>query len=65
MDRAVLEGDPRVIEGMLIAAYAIGSDEAWLRSRPSIPNASPGWKTPAGTGPQGQLSGQKYLRDWL
>jgi NADH:ubiquinone oxidoreductase subunit F (NADH-binding)/(2Fe-2S) ferredoxin/NAD-dependent dihydropyrimidine dehydrogenase PreA subunit len=40
MDRAVLEGDPHtVIEGMLIAAYAIGADEAYIYVRAEYPIA--------------------------
>ena len=34
MDRAVIEGDPhRVIEGVAIAAYAIGADKAYIYIR--------------------------------
>ncbi len=40
MDRSVLEGDPHsVIEGMLIAAYAIGADEGYLYCRAEYPLA--------------------------
>lgn len=40
MDRAVLEGDPHaLIEGMLIAAYAIGSDEGVVYVRAEYPLA--------------------------
>jgi len=40
MDRAVLEGDPHtVLEGMLIAAYAIGADEAYIYVRAEYPIA--------------------------
>ncbi|MCL1806871.1 MAG: NADH-quinone oxidoreductase subunit NuoF [Oscillospiraceae bacterium] len=40
MDRAVIEGDPHaVIEGMLIAAYAIGSDEGIVYVRAEYPLA--------------------------
>ncbi len=40
MDRSVLEGDPHaVIEGMLIAAYAIGSDEGYIYVRAEYPLA--------------------------
>ncbi len=40
MDRAVLEGDPfRVIEGMLIAAYAIGADKGYVYCRAEYPLA--------------------------
>jgi len=40
MDRSVLEGDPHaVLEGMMIAAYAIGADEAYIYARAEYPLA--------------------------
>lgn len=40
MDRSVLEGDPHsVLEGMLICAYAIGSDEGYVYVRAEYPLA--------------------------
>ena len=40
MDRSVLEGDPhRVVEGMLIGAYVIGSDEGYIYCRAEYPLA--------------------------
>ncbi|MCD6329639.1 MAG: NADH-quinone oxidoreductase subunit NuoF [Candidatus Cloacimonetes bacterium] len=40
MDRSVLEGDPHeVLEGMLIAAYAIGSDTGFIYCRAEYPLA--------------------------
>ena len=40
MDRAILEGDPhRIIEGMLIAAYAIGASEGYVYCRAEYPLA--------------------------
>ena len=40
MDRSILEGDPNaVIEGMIIAAYAIGADEAYIYCRAEYPKA--------------------------
>ena len=40
MDRAVLEGDPfRVLEGMLIAAYAIGASRGYIYCRAEYPLA--------------------------
>jgi bidirectional [NiFe] hydrogenase diaphorase subunit len=40
MDRSVLESDPhRVIEGMLIAAYAIGANEGYIYVRAEYPLA--------------------------
>jgi len=40
MDRLVLESDPhRVIEGMAIAAYAVGAEEGWFYVRSEYPLA--------------------------
>ncbi|MCK8816043.1 NADH-quinone oxidoreductase subunit NuoF [Natroniella sulfidigena] len=40
MDRSLLEGDPhRIIEGMVIAAYAIGADEGYVYVRAEYPLA--------------------------
>ncbi|MDR2780118.1 MAG: NADH-quinone oxidoreductase subunit NuoF [Synergistaceae bacterium] len=40
MDRSVLEGDPhRVIEGMIICGYAVGSDEGYIYCRAEYPLA--------------------------
>ncbi|AIS53103.1 electron bifurcating hydrogenase subunit HydB [Thermoanaerobacter kivui] len=40
MDRSVMEGDPhKVIEGMMIGAYAIGSDEGYIYVRAEYPLA--------------------------
>ena len=40
MDRSVLEGDPHaVLEGMAIAGYAIGADEAYVYVRAEYPLA--------------------------
>ena len=40
MDRSVLESDPHsVLEGMLIAGYAIGADEAYIYCRAEYPKA--------------------------
>lgn len=40
MDRSLLEGDPhRVIEGMIIGAYAIGADEGYIYIRAEYPLA--------------------------
>ena len=41
MDRSILEGDPHaVIEGMAIAAYAIGADEGYIYVRAEYPLAT-------------------------
>jgi len=40
MDRSLLEGDPhRIIEGMIIGAYAIGADEGYIYIRAEYPLA--------------------------
>lgn len=40
MDRSVMEGDPhKLLEGMAIAAYAIGSDESYIYVRAEYPLA--------------------------
>ncbi|SJZ38241.1 NADH-quinone oxidoreductase subunit NuoF [Selenihalanaerobacter shriftii] len=40
MDRSILEGDPhRVLEGMVIAGYAVGSDEGYIYARAEYPLA--------------------------
>ncbi len=40
MDRSILEGDPhRIIEGMAIAAYAVGADEGFIYCRAEYPLA--------------------------
>ncbi|MDZ7316833.1 MAG: NADH-quinone oxidoreductase subunit NuoF [candidate division KSB1 bacterium] len=40
MDRALLEGDPhKVIEGMIICAYAVGADEGYIYCRAEYPLA--------------------------
>ncbi len=40
MDRSILEGDPhKVIEGMIIGAYAIGAEEGYIYSRAEYPLA--------------------------
>ncbi len=40
MDRSVMEGDPhKMIEGMIIAAYAVGADEGYIYVRAEYPLA--------------------------
>ena len=40
MDRSVMEGDPhRVIEGMMVAGYAVGADEGYIYCRAEYPLA--------------------------
>lgn len=40
MDRSVLEGDPhKILEGMIIGAYAMGADEGYIYCRAEYPLA--------------------------
>ena len=40
MDRSIMEGDPhKMIEGMMIAAYAVGADEGYIYVRAEYPLA--------------------------
>lgn len=40
MDRSIMEGDPhKMIEGMLIAAYAVGAQEGYIYVRAEYPLA--------------------------
>ncbi|MFC1551325.1 NADH-ubiquinone oxidoreductase-F iron-sulfur binding region domain-containing protein [Candidatus Latescibacterota bacterium] len=46
MDRSILEGDPHsVLEGMMIASYAIGADEGYIYARAEYPKAIQRLKT--------------------
>lgn len=46
MDRSVLEGDPHsVLEGMMVAAYAIGAEDAYIYCRAEYPLAIKRLKT--------------------
>ncbi len=47
MDRSIMEGDPhRVLEGMMIAAYATGSQEGYIYVRAEYPLAISRLKMP-------------------
>lgn len=40
MDGSVMEGDPfKLIEGMMIAAYAVGSSDGYIYVRAEYPNS--------------------------
>ena len=63
MDRSVLEGDPHaVIEGMMIAAYAIGADEAYIYCRAEYPKAIARLRQAIHAGAQSRISRRKYPR---
>ena len=62
MDRAVLEGDPHtVLEGMLIAAYAIGAQEGYIYVRAEYPIAVNHIKKAAADARALGLLGQKIM----
>ena len=62
MDRAVLEGDPHtVLEGMLIAAYAIGAQEGYIYVRAEYPIAVNHIKKAAADARSLGLLGEKIL----
>lgn len=66
MDRAVLEGDPHaVLEGMLIAAYAIGAERGFIYVREEYPIAVEHLKTAISQAKEMGLLGQDILATGL
>ena len=64
-DRVLLLDDPnRLIEGMLIAGYAIGSDKGFIYLRGEYPYILPAGRG-AGRGAHGGPARQKYSQLWL
>ncbi|MDI6752381.1 MAG: NADH-quinone oxidoreductase subunit NuoF [bacterium] len=62
MDRAVLEGNPHlVIEGMLIAAYAIGSEQGYVYVRAEYPLAIKNIKSATAQAEEMGLLGKNIL----
>ncbi|MGA1867091.1 MAG: NADH-quinone oxidoreductase subunit NuoF [bacterium] len=62
MDRAILEGDPyAVIEGMLIAAYAIGAEHGYVYVRAEYPIAIKHLKSALSTLKEWGLLGERIL----
>ncbi|MHB9093757.1 MAG: NADH-ubiquinone oxidoreductase-F iron-sulfur binding region domain-containing protein, partial [Eubacteriales bacterium] len=62
MDRSVLEGDPHsVLEGMMIAAYAIGADEGYIYVRAEYPLAIKRLKTAIAQAEELGLLGENIL----
>lgn len=62
MDRAVVEGDPhRLLEGMIIAAYAIGASKAYVYIRAEYPLAIERLKEAIGQAKHFNLLGQNIL----
>ena len=63
MDRSVLESDPhRVLEGMAIAAYAVGASEGYIYVRAEYPLAVARLKTAIRDAERQGLLGQQHLR---
>ncbi len=62
MDRSLLEGDPhRILEGMAICAYAIGSDEGYIYCRAEYPLAIKRLKQAIAQAEEAGLLGEKML----
>ena len=62
MDRSILEGDPhKVIEGMIIGGYVIGSDEGYIYVRAEYPLAVHRLKVAIAQAEQMGLLGQNIL----
>jgi bidirectional [NiFe] hydrogenase diaphorase subunit len=62
MDRSVLEGDPhRVLEGMAIAAYAIGAEQGYIYVRGEYPLAIQRLRTAIRQAERQQLLGNRIL----
>jgi bidirectional [NiFe] hydrogenase diaphorase subunit len=63
MDRSVLESDPhRVLEGMAIAAYAVGASEGYIYVRAEYPLAVARLKTAIRQAERQGSAGQQHLR---
>ena len=64
MDRSVLESDPqRVLEGMAIAAYAVGASHGYIYVRAEYPLAIKRLKTAIKQAENHRPVGKQYLRD--
>ena len=63
MDRSTLESDPHsVLEGMMICAYAIGADEAYIYCRAEYPKAVQRLKDQIRSGPFPGIPREEYFR---
>ena len=63
MDRSVLESDPhRVLEGMIIAGYAVGASQGYIYVRAEYPLAIKRLQTAHSRGAAAGLSGQSDLQ---
>ena len=62
MDRSILEGDPhRILEGMALAAYAIGAEQGYIYVRGEYPMAISRLKTAIRQAEKVQLLGNRIL----
>lgn len=62
MDRSIMEGDPhKLLEGMAIAAYAIGSDESYIYVRAEYPLAIKRLKVAIAQAEEANLLGKNIL----
>lgn len=62
MDRSIMEGDPHsIIEGMAIAAYAVGADEGYIYVRAEYPLAVARLKTAISTARKFGILGENIL----
>ncbi len=62
MDRSVLEGDPhKVLEGMIIGAYAMGADEGYIYCRAEYPLAIAHLKVAIAAAEEKRYLGQNIL----
>jgi len=62
MDRSILEGDPHsVIEGMIIAGYAIGANEGYIYCRAEYPLAVKRLSTALSQAKEKRLLGERVL----
>jgi NADH:ubiquinone oxidoreductase subunit F (NADH-binding) len=65
MDRSVLEGDPhRVLEGMMLAAYAIGASKGFFYIRAEYPLAISASSLPSSRRAP-WAGGRRHLWQWL
>ena len=63
MDRSVMEGDPhRVLEGMIIGAYAIGAHEGYIYVRAEYPLAVKRLRMAIAAGGGARLAGRRHPR---
>ena len=63
MDRSIMEGDPHsVIEGMIIGAFAIGSNQGYIYVRNEYPLAVKNLGIALEAGPGVRIPGQEHIQ---